>query len=58
MKVHLRGQKFQTDDELEISALNGLCSQDKLFYAAGISNLSGQCTQESVSVKEEYLEKE
>jgi hypothetical protein len=29
-----------------------------LFYAAGISNLSGQCTQESVSVKEEYLEKE
>jgi histone-lysine N-methyltransferase SETMAR len=31
MKVHLGGQKFQTDDKLQCSVLNWLCSQDKTF---------------------------
>jgi hypothetical protein len=39
MKVHLGGQKFQTDDELKHCALNWLVSHAKTFYAAGISNL-------------------
>jgi hypothetical protein len=42
VKLHLGGQKFQTDDELKCSVLNWLCSQDKTLYAAGISNLPGQ----------------
>jgi hypothetical protein len=41
VKMHLRGQKFQTDDELKCSALNWLSSQDKTFYDAGIGNLPG-----------------
>jgi hypothetical protein len=35
------GQKFQTG-ELKHGILNGLCGQDKTFYAAGTSNLMGQ----------------
>jgi hypothetical protein len=42
LKVHIEGQKFQTDDELERSVLNWLHKQDKTFYAAGISNLPEQ----------------
>jgi hypothetical protein len=57
MKVHLRGQKFQTDDEFKPGVLNLLFSQDKTFYAAGISNLLGQW-KKYVSVEGEYLEKE
>jgi hypothetical protein len=41
MKVHLGGHKFETDDKLRCGALNWLLSQDKTFYAAGISNLPG-----------------
>jgi hypothetical protein len=39
MKVHLEGQKFQTDGELKRGVLNWLRSQDKTFYAAGISKV-------------------
>jgi hypothetical protein len=38
MKVHLGGQTFQADVGLKHSVLNWLCSQDKTFYAASISN--------------------
>jgi hypothetical protein len=57
MMVHLGGQKFQTDDDLKCSVLSSLCSQDKMFYAAVISNLPGQW-KKYASVKGEYLEKE
>jgi hypothetical protein len=39
MIVHLGGQEYQTDDELKPDVLNWLCSQDKTFRAAGISNM-------------------
>jgi hypothetical protein len=39
MKVHLEGQKFQTDDELKWSGQNWLCGQNKALYAVGNSNL-------------------
>jgi hypothetical protein len=39
MKMHLRGQKFQTDDERGV--LNWLFSNDKTLYVAGINNLPG-----------------
>jgi hypothetical protein len=57
MKVHLGGTNFQNDDELKHGVLNWLCSQDKTFYAAGISNLPGRW-KKCVAVKGEYLEKE
>jgi hypothetical protein len=57
MKMHLGGQKFQTGDELKNSVLNWLHSQDKIFYAAGISNLPWQWTK-CGSAKGEYLGKE
>jgi hypothetical protein len=57
MKVHLGGQKFQTDDELQCRFLNWIYMQDKIVYAAGISNLPAQC-KKCVTVKGEYLEKE
>jgi hypothetical protein len=41
MKVHLGGQKFQTDDEFKCDVLNWLHTQDKTFYAAAISNSPG-----------------
>jgi hypothetical protein len=34
MKVHLRGQKFQTDDELKCHFLNWIYMQDKIGNAA------------------------
>jgi hypothetical protein len=55
IRMHL-GQKFQTDDKIKRAVLNWLSSQDRTFYAAGISNLSGWV--KCVSVKGEYLEKE
>jgi hypothetical protein len=42
IKVHLGGQKFQTDDELKHGDLNWLHSQGKTFSATGISTLPGQ----------------
>jgi hypothetical protein len=54
-KIHLRGQKFQTDDACSIQ--NWLCSKDNIFYAAGISNLPGWW-KKCVSLKEECLEKD
>jgi hypothetical protein len=42
MKMHLGGQKFQTNDEDKGGVLNWLCSWDETFYAAGVSNLPGQ----------------
>jgi hypothetical protein len=57
MKVHLGGQKFQTEDEFKCGVLNLLCSQSKIFYVPGISNLEGRWKR-CVSVKGEYLEKE
>jgi hypothetical protein len=42
MNMHLGRQKFQTYDKLKCCLLNWLHSQDKIFYAAGISNLPGQ----------------
>jgi hypothetical protein len=57
LKVRLGGQIFQTDDELKCGVLNWLCSEDKAFNAAGISNFPGWW-KEYVSIKEEYLEKE
>jgi hypothetical protein len=56
VKVHLRGQKFQTDDELKYSVLNWLHSKGKTFYAVGISSMPGQW-KKCVYVKGEYLEK-
>jgi hypothetical protein len=56
MKVHLGGQKFQNDGELKCSVLNQLHSQDKPFYAAGISNLLG-LWKKCISEKGEYIEK-
>jgi histone-lysine N-methyltransferase SETMAR len=53
-KVHLGGQKFQTD-ELNCNILNWLHGQDKTFYAAGMGNLPGQWIK-CVSVKGEYLD--
>jgi hypothetical protein len=41
MKVHLEGQKFETDNELRCGVLNWQQSWDKTFNAAGISNLAG-----------------
>jgi histone-lysine N-methyltransferase SETMAR len=41
MKMHLGGQKFQTDNELEHSVLNWLHSQDRTIYDAGITNFPG-----------------
>jgi hypothetical protein len=49
MKVHIKGQKFQTDDELEHSVLNWLCKQDKTCQNSW---------KKYVSVKGEYLKKE
>jgi hypothetical protein len=40
-KLHLGGQKFQTDDELKRGVLNLLRGQDETFCAVGISNLPG-----------------
>jgi predicted GIY-YIG superfamily endonuclease len=56
MKVCLV-QKFQTGDELKRRVLNWLRSQDKTFYAAGISNLAGRW-KKHVSVKGDYVGKE
>jgi hypothetical protein len=42
MRVHLGGQKFQTDNELEHCVLKWLHSQDKTLYAAVIGNFPGQ----------------
>jgi hypothetical protein len=38
MKVHLGGQKFQSDDELNRGVLYWLRSQYKTFHTAGLSN--------------------
>jgi hypothetical protein len=57
MKVHLGGQTFQTDDELQYRFLYWVYMQDKIVYIAGISNLPAQC-KECVTLKGEYLEKE
>jgi histone-lysine N-methyltransferase SETMAR len=35
MKMHLGGQKFQTDEELKHHVLKWLYSQDKTFHAPG-----------------------
>jgi hypothetical protein len=56
LKEYVGGQKFQTD-ELKHGVPNGVCSQDKTVYAAGINNLLGQW-KKCISVKGEYLEKE
>jgi hypothetical protein len=45
IKVHLEGQKFQSDDELKCVVLNRFCSQDKIFHSTEISNLPGQWTE-------------
>jgi hypothetical protein len=34
LKVHLGGQKFQTDNELKCSVLNSLYNQDETFLLA------------------------
>jgi hypothetical protein len=39
----MQGDKFQTDDELKLNALNWLLNHDKTFDAAGASNFSGHC---------------
>jgi hypothetical protein len=58
MKMHVEGQKFQTDD-LKRDVLNWLSTQNKTFCAAGVSsrNLPGRW-KTSVIVKGAYLEKE
>jgi hypothetical protein len=58
MKMHVGGQKFQTD-EPKRDVLNWLSSQDKIICAAGVStrNLPGRW-KTCVSVKGAYLENE
>lgn len=56
MKVHLGGQKCQTDNESKRGVQNWLNSQYKTFYAPGISNLSGRWKQKQKSVNKEHLE--
>jgi uncharacterized membrane protein len=41
MKLHLGGQKFQTDDELKHIVLHWVHSQDRTVPAASIRNLPG-----------------
>jgi hypothetical protein len=54
VKVHLGGQRFQTDNELKHGIWNWLWSKDKTFYTAGTSNLPwGRGENKYVSVKGE-----
>jgi hypothetical protein len=57
MEIHLAEQKLQMDGEINCDVLNCLPSQDKTFYACGITNLPEQW-EKCTYVMGEYLEKE